>query len=119
MSSTDAATHAAADLTNALLNPTPNIPLTTLGKNQTSDLKQIFEVLNMADPTQVKLPTNESPQKQKPPKPLPRVNSPEETPEAAPATPPRVDPQGDTTFQPGRAPIRPPKSASHIIPNDM
>ena len=47
-----------------------------------------------------------------------RVNTPRKTPGASPAPPPRVDPQGDILFQPGRAPRRSTKCAPHIFHHD-
>ena len=41
LSSKDAATNAATDLTYALLNPTPTSPLTTLGNKQTAALRKL------------------------------------------------------------------------------
>ena len=50
LSSKYAATHAASDLTHALLNPTPNSPLTTIGDKQTSSLRQLAEIFTKALP---------------------------------------------------------------------
>ena len=56
MSSKDAASHATADLTHTLLNPTPNSPLKTLGDKKKSPLKQLAEIFNMVAPPQVTPP---------------------------------------------------------------
>ena len=103
ISSKDAATHAAADLTHALLNPTPNSPLTTLGDKQIAALRKLAEIFNKASPPQVKSP--------------PMEHTPETTLDTAHAPPLRVEPDGDITFQPGRAPRRPPQRVPHIIPD--
>ena len=50
ISSKDAITHAAADLTHALLNLTPTSPITKLGEKQTADLRKLVEVFTKAAP---------------------------------------------------------------------
>ena len=50
--SKDAATHAAADLTHTLLNPTPTRTLTALGDNQTVELRQLSEIFTNDSPFQ-------------------------------------------------------------------
>ena len=87
ISSEDAVTHAPADITHVLLNPTPTIPLTALGSKNTASLKQLAEIFNMAVTPQDSPPTNSVPQEQKNSTPSLRVD----IPEAAPAPPPRVD----------------------------
>ena len=100
----DSETHAAEDLTHALINPTPTIPLTTLRDNQTAALRKIAEIFNKAAPPQVTPP--------------PRVHTPEKTPDADPVPPPRVDPHGDITSHPVYAPRQPPQRLPHVIPYD-
>ena len=69
----------------------------------------------MASPLQAPPPTNEMPQHKKAPTPPIMVDTPEATQEAAPASPLRVDPQGDISLQPGRAPRLTPRFTPHII----
>ena len=90
ISSKYAAMHPSGDITHTLLNTTVTSPLTALGYKQTAALKHITEIFNKSA----------SPKGMPPP----RVNYPKSTPEAAPAPPPRVYPQGDISFQPGRSP---------------
>ena len=52
ISSKDAATHAAADLTHTLLNPTPTRTLTALGDNQTAELRKLSEIFTNDSPFQ-------------------------------------------------------------------
>ena len=104
ISSKDAITHAAADLTHALLNPTPTSLLTTLGDNKIAALMQLAEIFTKPAPPQVTPPL--------------RVHTPETTADAAPETPLRVDPHGDIAFQPGHTPRRPPQRVPHLIPDE-
>ena len=76
MSSEDAATHAAVDLTHALINPTHNIPLTTLVNNQTAAIQQITVILNITATPQEKPPPNKITQYQKTPIPYLMVYTP-------------------------------------------
>ena len=101
MSSKYVATHVASELTHFLLNPTPTNPLTALSDKETEALKQLAEIFN-----KVALPPQVTP----PP--------PEATPEASPVPPLMVDPQGDISFRPGRAPRQSPQHAPHIITDD-
>ena len=96
--------HSAADLTDSLLNPTPTIPLTILWDKQTAALRKLAEIFSKTYPLKVTPP--------------PRVHTPEIIPDAARVPPPRVDPNGDITFQPGCTPRRPPQCVPHIIPYD-
>ena len=89
--SKDAEKHAADDLPHTLLNPTPTIPLTVLGDKKTAALRNLAEIF-----TKAALPQETPP---------PVVHTAEATSDADPAPPPRVDPQGDISLKPGRAPI--------------
>ena len=50
LSPADAVTSAAADLTEALQNPTPSIPIPHLGEKQITALRQIADIFNTAVP---------------------------------------------------------------------
>ena len=69
LSSLDAATTAAADLTHALLNPAPAAPFAHIGQEQTAALKQLANIFNSATNTKA------AQQKQSDTHPLPRVTA--------------------------------------------
>ena len=73
MSSEDAATHASADLTHTLIDPTHNIPLITLFNNQTAALHQITVIFNITATPQEQPPPNTMTEEQKIPMPYPMV----------------------------------------------
>ena len=86
LSPADAVTSAAADLTEALQNPTPSIPIPHLGEKQTTTLRKLAAILNTAvpqapAPTPAQLPGVETP---KPPQ--PRTRQPAMTVPLEPAT---------------------------------
>ena len=110
--------HVKSSLTHDLLSPTPTTPITTVRDKQTSALKQLADIFNMSVPPKATPPTPPMLQQKNSPMPPLRVYNPETTPEAAPMTSTRVEPQGNIPFRPGQAPRCPTQCATHNIPYD-
>ena len=76
ISSEEEAIIAEVDIAYALLNPTPNIPLTTLGIKHTIYLKQLADIFNMNVPPQATPTVTRVLTQQEAPAPHPRVDPP-------------------------------------------
>jgi hypothetical protein len=118
MSSADAATLAAQDLTHTLLHPAPAAPFATLSNTQAEAIAQLAEIFRQVTPRPrpprlLPPPADESPIPEKIPHPPPRVRSkPNHTP-PIPVPTPTSSPRVPRSVAPD-APVPPPR----VVPDD-
>ena len=111
-------TSAAAELTYALYNPTPSIPIPYLGEKQTTALIQLASIFNMAVPQAPAPPPAQLPMVETPGPPQQRTQQPATAVPLEPSTRQREKVKDKVTITPWRAPWKPTQKKSHVIPDD-
>ena len=118
LSPADAVTSAAAELTEALQNPTTSSPIPHLGEKQTMSLKQLEAIFNTAVPKAPAQPPAKLPRVETPKPPHPRTQQPATTVPMEPATRQRVNIKDHVTITPGRKTRKPTQTIPHVIPDE-